>query len=73
MTARADFADAERRLFAVYGLDCESHGLALEDPALSIGVRESGAGDPVVFIHAAACRGWRGAACPAGATRCGAT
>jgi pimeloyl-ACP methyl ester carboxylesterase len=51
MTAREVFADAERRLFAVYGLGSESRRLSLEDPALSIGVRESGAGDPVVFIH----------------------
>jgi pimeloyl-ACP methyl ester carboxylesterase len=51
MTAREGFADAERRLFAVYGLGYESRRLALEDPALSIGVRESGAGDPVVLIH----------------------
>jgi pimeloyl-ACP methyl ester carboxylesterase len=51
MTAREVFADAERRLFAVCGLDCESRMLPLEDLALSIGVRESGAGDPVVFIH----------------------
>jgi pimeloyl-ACP methyl ester carboxylesterase len=51
MTAQEDLADAERRLFDVYGLDCESRTLALEDPALSIGVRESGSGDPVVLVH----------------------
>src|SRR4051812_38160683 len=51
MTAREAFVDAERRLFAFYGLGCESRSLALDDPALSIAVRESGAGDPVVLIH----------------------
>ena len=45
------FADAERRLFAYYGLECESRSLGLSDPAASIGVRECGAGDPVLFIH----------------------
>jgi pimeloyl-ACP methyl ester carboxylesterase len=49
--ARQAFEDAERRLFAHYGLAYESRSLALHDPALSIRVRESGAGDPVVFIH----------------------
>jgi pimeloyl-ACP methyl ester carboxylesterase len=51
MTGQELFADAERRLFAAYGLDCHSSRLALADPAVSIGVREFGAGDPVVFIH----------------------
>jgi pimeloyl-ACP methyl ester carboxylesterase len=49
--SRQAFADAERRLFAHYGLECESRSLALGDPAVSIGVRECGAGDPVLFIH----------------------
>jgi pimeloyl-ACP methyl ester carboxylesterase len=48
---RQTFADAERRLFARLRLDVESRTLALSDPAVSIGVRESGAGDPVVLVH----------------------
>jgi pimeloyl-ACP methyl ester carboxylesterase len=51
MIVRERFADAERRLFAYYGLDCDSRLLRLADPAVSIGVRECGAGEPVVFIH----------------------
>jgi pimeloyl-ACP methyl ester carboxylesterase len=51
MNAGAVFADAERRLFARYGLDPASTRLALRDPAVSVAIRESGAGDPVVFIH----------------------
>lgn len=43
--------DAERRLFDHYGLAYESRSLALKDPPVSIGVRETGTGDPVVFIH----------------------
>ena len=38
-------------LVAHYGLDYECRSMALNDPALSIAVRASGAGDPVVFIH----------------------
>ena len=48
---RQTFEDAERRLFGHLGLAYESRSLALDDPAVSIGVRESGTGDPVVFIH----------------------
>ena len=51
MTARERFVDAERRLFASYGLECESDLLRLADPAVSIGVREFGGGEPVLFIH----------------------
>jgi pimeloyl-ACP methyl ester carboxylesterase len=43
--------EAERRLFAHYGLPYESRLVGLSDPAVSISVRESGTGDPVVFIH----------------------
>lgn len=50
MTRQA-FADAERRLFAHYGHGYESRSMALNDPAVSVGVRESGAGDAVVFVH----------------------
>lgn len=49
--SRRVFEDAERRLFARYGLACESRSLALSDPAVSIGLRECGAGEPVVFVH----------------------
>jgi hypothetical protein len=51
MTARERFVDAERRLFARYGLDCDSRPLRLADPAVSIGVREFGAGEPVLLIY----------------------
>jgi pimeloyl-ACP methyl ester carboxylesterase len=44
-------AIAERRLFAAYGLSCESRSLPLADPALAVRVLESGAGSPVVFVH----------------------
>lgn len=50
MTRQA-FEEAERRLFGHYGLAYESRSLALNDPAVSISVRESGTGDPVVFVH----------------------
>jgi pimeloyl-ACP methyl ester carboxylesterase len=49
--SRQAFEDAERCLFRRYGLVYESRSLALDDPAVSIGVRECGAGRPVVFIH----------------------
>ena len=49
--SRQAFADAERRLFAHYGLECESRSRALRATAVSIAVREWGAGDPVLFIH----------------------
>ena len=48
---RQTFEDAERRLFGHFGLTYASCSLALDDPALSIGVREAGTGDPVVFVH----------------------
>ncbi|HEX2104173.1 MAG TPA: alpha/beta hydrolase [Solirubrobacteraceae bacterium] len=48
---RPTFEDAERRLFACWGLAYRSRSLALRDPPVSIAVRESGAGDPIVFIH----------------------
>jgi pimeloyl-ACP methyl ester carboxylesterase len=48
---RQGFEDAERRLFARYELASDRRSLALRDPAVSIGVRETGAGEPVVFIH----------------------
>lgn len=51
MTGRATFEDAERRLFDRYELAAESRSLALDDPAVSIGVRETGSGPPVVFVH----------------------
>src|SRR4051794_12654105 len=51
MNARERFVTAERRLFAHYGLECDSKLLPLADPAVSIGVREFGDGEPVLFIH----------------------
>jgi len=48
---RQAFADAERRLFARYGLAYESGSPALRDPPVSIGLRECGTGEPVVFVH----------------------
>jgi pimeloyl-ACP methyl ester carboxylesterase len=49
--AEQTFVDAERRLFEHYGLAYERRSLALKDPPVSIGVREAGTGDAVVFIH----------------------
>ena len=49
--ARQGFEDAERRLFARYELAYEPGSLALSDPPVSIGVRECGHGEPVVFVH----------------------
>jgi pimeloyl-ACP methyl ester carboxylesterase len=51
MARPAAFDDAERRLFAHYGLAAEHGTLALRDPPLSVGVREAGTGAPVVFVH----------------------
>jgi 2-hydroxy-6-oxonona-2,4-dienedioate hydrolase len=45
------FEEAERRLFAHYGLAAERGSLALRDPPVTIGVRECGTGAPVVFVH----------------------
>jgi pimeloyl-ACP methyl ester carboxylesterase len=49
--SREALEDAERRLFARYGLAPAYRSLALRDPPVSMAVRETGAGDPVVFIH----------------------
>jgi pimeloyl-ACP methyl ester carboxylesterase len=49
--SRQAFQDAERRLFERFGVTYESRSVRLEDPPVSIGVRESGTGPPVVFIH----------------------
>jgi pimeloyl-ACP methyl ester carboxylesterase len=57
MSRQRAFAEAERRLFAHYGLGFETRMLALEDPPLSIGVRESGAGEPVLLVHGSAMSG----------------
>jgi pimeloyl-ACP methyl ester carboxylesterase len=53
MTADAAgaLADAERRLFTTYGLDCDRRTLRLADPALDIRVSGSGTGRPVLFVH----------------------
>lgn len=48
---RETFEEAERRLFDRYGLADEPRSVALRDPPVSIGVRETGTGDPVVFVH----------------------
>ena len=48
---RETFEEAERRLFDHHGLADAPRMLALRDPPVSIGVRECGSGDPVVFIH----------------------
>ena len=51
VAARLRFEDAERRLYAEYGLVPESRRLALADPALGVRVLEAGAGEPVVVVH----------------------
>jgi pimeloyl-ACP methyl ester carboxylesterase len=50
MTSEA-FEAAERRLFDHYGPAAERRSLTLTDPAVRIGVRETGAGAPVLFVH----------------------
>ena len=49
--ARDDFTRAEDQLFAKYSLPLERRRLALRDPALSVGVVETGEGAPVLFVH----------------------
>ena len=48
--ARA-FEEAERTLLAEYGVEAESRFVRLADPALTVRVLESGAGDPLVLVH----------------------
>jgi pimeloyl-ACP methyl ester carboxylesterase len=47
----AAFEAAERRLFEHYGLAAEPGTLMLRDPPVAIGVRTTGAGPPVLFVH----------------------
>jgi pimeloyl-ACP methyl ester carboxylesterase len=49
--SRQRFVDAERRLFDRYGLAYESRSLGRSDPPVTVAVRESGTGEPVVFVH----------------------
>jgi pimeloyl-ACP methyl ester carboxylesterase len=51
MARAAAFEDAERRLFERYGLDAERGTLSLRDPPVTIGVRTTGSGPPVAFVH----------------------
>ena len=48
--ARA-FEDAERALLAEYGVRAESRSVRLADPALTVRVLETGAGEPLVLVH----------------------
>lgn len=57
------FAAAERRLFDHYDVGFERRAVRLADPALATTVRECGAGEPVLFVHGAACRPLRGRRC----------
>jgi len=45
------FEEAERRLLAEYHLPATGRRLALADPPLSVRVLETGAGEPLVFLH----------------------
>jgi len=45
------FRDAERVLLAHYGVEGTSRFLRLADPALTVRVLETGAGEPLVLIH----------------------
>src|SRR4051812_42336539 len=49
--ATQTFEDAERRLFDHYGVAFERRSVALRDPPATVAVRESGTGDPVLFVH----------------------
>jgi pimeloyl-ACP methyl ester carboxylesterase len=48
-----EFEEAERRLFARFGLEVESRFLELPDPKLRARVIEIGSGEPVVLVHGA--------------------
>ena len=45
------YARAEQALLAEYGVTAHSRRLALADPALTVRVLESGAGEPIVLLH----------------------
>jgi pimeloyl-ACP methyl ester carboxylesterase len=42
---------AEARLFDSYRIPFEARSVRLEDPHVEIAIRETGSGDPVVFVH----------------------
>lgn len=44
-------ADAEARLFGQYGLDPRARTLTLESPPVTLGVRETGSGEPALMLH----------------------
>jgi pimeloyl-ACP methyl ester carboxylesterase len=48
---------AERRLFTAYGLHLRSRSVRLADPDLEVAVRESGEGEPVLFVHGSGMNG----------------
>jgi 2-hydroxy-6-oxonona-2,4-dienedioate hydrolase len=48
---KAAFAEAERRMFAHYGLDVETRFLHLRDPSIQTRVIEYGSGPPILFVH----------------------
>ena len=49
--ATRDYERAERALLTEYGVTAQSRRLALADPALTVRVLETGAGEPIVLLH----------------------
>ncbi len=45
------FEEAERRVLAEYGVEASGRRLLLADPALTVRVLETGAGEPIVLLH----------------------
>ena len=50
-SAHHAFDEAERRLLGEYGVTARSRRLLLADPALTVRVLETGAGEPLVLLH----------------------
>src|SRR6266567_1182400 len=48
---KPDLADVEARVFARYGVDPRAHALELDDPPLSLRIREVGSGEPALLLH----------------------
>jgi pimeloyl-ACP methyl ester carboxylesterase len=51
VTAGDDLEQAERALFARYGVDVASRPIALTDPPLTVRVLETGEGGPLLLVH----------------------
>jgi pimeloyl-ACP methyl ester carboxylesterase len=51
VTAGDELEQAERALFAHYGVDIVPRRIALEDPPLTVRLLETGEGDPLLLVH----------------------